>query len=246
MIRAPPKRGEPLGAAKWPQGGHTPRFVEELTDAQLGCLVHRMTLPQRVISVLLVDDHCLFREGIAALIASQPDMRVIGEASDGKEALERFRSAPADVTLMDLRMPGLSGLEAIVAIRAEFPDAKIIALTTYSGDILVQRALTAGARGYLLKGLAFSDLAQSIRDVDRGFKAVQPELMTGLAEHATAKELTARELDVIQAMAGGNSNRRIAKALSINEATVKGHVKNILAKLGARDRTHAVVFGLQR
>jgi DNA-binding NarL/FixJ family response regulator len=214
--------------------------------SSLGPLVHRMTAPQKVISVLLVDDHSLFREGIAALIASQPDMRVIGEAASGTEALERFRSAPADVTLMDLKMPGLSGTEAIVAIRAEFPDAKIIALTTYSGDVLVQRALVAGARGYLLKGLAFGDLAQGIRDVARGLKAVQPELMAGLAEHATAKGLTNRELDVIQAMAQGNSNRRIAKALSINEATVKGHVKRILAKLGARDRTHAVVVALQR
>jgi DNA-binding NarL/FixJ family response regulator len=205
-----------------------------------------MTAPHRVISVLLVDDHSLFREGVAALIASQPDMTVIGEAGNGAEALERFRSAPADVTLMDLQMPGLSGTEAIVAIRAEFPDAKIIALTTYSGDVLVQRALTAGARGYLLKGLSFTDLAQGIRDVARGLRSVQPELMTGLAEHATAKGLTTRELDVIQAMAGGNSNRRIAKALSINEATVKGHVKRILAKLGARDRTHAVVVALQR
>jgi DNA-binding NarL/FixJ family response regulator len=207
---------------------------------------HRMTASKRVISVLLVDDHTLFREGIAALITRQPDMMVIGEASNGAEALEKFRLAPADVTLMDMRMPGLSGMEAIVAIRAEFPDARIIALTTYSGDVLVQRALAAGARGYLLKGLAFSELAQSIRDVDSGVKAVQPELMAGLAEHATAKGLTARELDVIQAMAEGNSNRRIAKALSINEATVKGHVKNILSKLGARDRTHAVVVALQR
>jgi DNA-binding NarL/FixJ family response regulator len=201
---------------------------------------------QRVISVLLADDHSLFREGIAALIATQADMTVIGEACNGREAVERFRSAPADVTLMDLQMPGLSGIEAIVAIRAEFPAAKIIVLTTYSGDILVQRALVAGARGYFLKGLAFKELAQSIRDVDRGLKKIQPDVATGLAEHATARALTARETDVIQAMAGGNSNRRIAEALLINEETVKGHVKSILAKLGARDRTHAVVVALQR
>jgi DNA-binding NarL/FixJ family response regulator len=208
--------------------------------------VHHVTAVERAISVLLVDDHSLFREGVAALIASQPDMTVIGEASDGNEALEKFRSAPADVTLMDLQMPGLSGTEAIVAILAEYPEAKIIALTTFSGDALVQRALAAGARGYLLKGIAFSDLAQSIRDVARGQKAVQPVLMSGVAEHATAKSLTSRELDVIKSMAGGNSNRRIAEALAINEATVKGHVKNILAKLGARDRTHAVIVALQR
>jgi len=205
-----------------------------------------MTSSQRVISVLLVDDHSLFREGIAALIENQSDMTVVGEASDGREAVERFRSAPADVTLMDLQMPGLSGIEAIVAIRAEFPEAKIIALTTYSGDVLVQKALKAGARGYLLKGLAFKDLAQSIRDVNRGLKSIQPDIATELAEHATARVLTARETDVIQAMARGNSNRRIAEALSINVGTVKGHVKSILAKLDARDRTHAVVVALQR
>jgi len=208
--------------------------------------VHRMTPSQRVISVLLVDDHSLFREGIAALIENQSDMTVVGEASDGREAVERFRSARADVTLMDLQMPGLSGIEAIVAIRAEFPEAKIIALTTYSGDVLVQKALKAGARGYLLKGLAFKDLAQSIRDVNRGLKSIQPDIATELAEHATARVLTARETDVIQAMARGNSNRRIAEALSINVGTVKGHVKSILAKLDARDRTHAVVVALQR
>lgn len=196
--------------------------------------------------MLLADDHALFREGIAALIATQPDMTVIGEACNGREAVERFRSAPADITLMDLQMPGLSGIEAIVAIRAEFPAARIIVLTTYSGDILVQRALAAGARGYFLKGLAFKELAQRIRDVDSGLKRIQPDVATGLAEHATARALTARETDVIQAMAGGNSNRRIAEALSINEDTVKGHVKSILAKLGARDRTHAIVVALQR
>jgi DNA-binding NarL/FixJ family response regulator len=208
--------------------------------------VHRMTPSQRVISVLLVDDHALFREGIAALIANQSDMTVIGEASNGREAVERFRSAPPDVTLMDLQMPGLSGIEAIAAIRAEFPEAKIIALTTYSGDVLVHKALKAGARGYLLKGLAFKDLAQSIRDVNRGLKSIQPDIASELAEHATARVLTARETDVIQCMAKGNSNRRIAEALSINEGTVKGHVKSILAKLDARDRTHAVVVALQR
>jgi DNA-binding NarL/FixJ family response regulator len=201
---------------------------------------------QRVISVLIVDDHSLFREGIAALIASQSDMTVIGEASNGREAVERFRSAPADVTLMDLQMPGLSGIEAIVAIRAEFPAAKFIVLTTYSGDVLVQRALRAGARGYFLKGLAFKDLAQSIRDIDSGLKRIQPDIATGLAEHATVPALTPRETDVIHAMARGNSNRRIAEALLINEDTVKGHVKSVLAKLGARDRTHAVVVALQR
>ena len=208
--------------------------------------MRHMMPSQRVISVLIVDDHSLFREGIAALIQSQSDMTVIGEASNGREAVERFRSTPADVTLMDLQMPGLSGIDAIVAIRAEYPAAKIIVLTTYAGDVLVQRALKAGARGYFLKGLAFKDLAQNIRDVDSGLKRIQSDIATGLAEHATAPALTARETDVIQAMARGNSNRRIAEALLINEDTVKGHVKSILAKLGARDRTHAVVLALQR
>jgi DNA-binding NarL/FixJ family response regulator len=205
-----------------------------------------MSPSQRVISVLLVDDHSVFREGIAALIASQSDMTVSGEACNGQQAVERFRSAPADVTLMDLQMPGLSGIEAIAAIRAEFPAAKFIVLTTFSGDVLVRRALMAGAQGYFLKGLAFKELAQCIRDVASGLKRIQPHIAAELAEHATAPALTARETDVMQAMARGNSNRRIAEALLINEDTVKGHVKSILAKLGARDRTHAVVVALQR
>ena len=208
--------------------------------------MRRMISPPRVISVLLVDDHSLFREGIAALIATQPDMTAIGEACNGLDAVERFRSAPADVTLMDLQMPGLSGIDAITTICSEFPAAKIIALTTYAGDVLVRRALAAGAWGYLLKGLEFKDLAQSIREVHRGIKALSPDIASGLAEHATAQVLTAREIDVIKAMGAGNSNRRIAETLLINEDTVKGHVKHILAKLGARDRTHAVVLALQR
>lgn len=200
----------------------------------------------RLIRVLSVDDHPLLREGIAALVASQPDMELVAEAANGREAVEQFRKHRPDVTLMDLQMPEMSGIDAMGAIRAEFPDARIIVLTTYSGDVQVIRALKAGARAYLLKGLLRKELLETIRAVHAGQKRVPPEIASEIAEHATDDALTSREIDVLRLIAGGNANKEIAAQLSITEETVKGHVKNILSKLGANDRTHAVTIGLKR
>ena len=198
------------------------------------------------IRILTVDDHPLLREGIAALVASQPDMQVVGEASDGREALEKFRQHRPDITLMDLVMPGMKGVDAIIAIRAEFPEARIIVLTTYTGDVQVLRALKAGARGYLLKGLLRKELLETIRAVHAGRKCIPPEIAAQLADHAGEEALSEREIEVLRLIAGGNANKQIADQLSITEETVKGHVKSILAKLYANDRTHAVTIGLKR
>ena len=199
-----------------------------------------------MIRVLSVDDHPMLREGIAALVASQPDMALVGEASNGREAVEQFRKHHPDITLMDLQMPEMSGIDAMGAIRGEFPEARIIVLTTYTGDVQVMRALKAGARAYLLKGLLRKELLETIRAVHAGQKRVPPEVAAEIAEHATDDALTSREIDVLRLIAGGNANKEVAAQLSITEETVKGHVKNILAKLGANDRTHAVTIGLKR
>jgi DNA-binding NarL/FixJ family response regulator len=199
-----------------------------------------------MIRVLSVDDHPLLREGIAGLVASQPDMELAAEASNGREAIEQFRKYLPDVTLMDLQMPEMSGIDAIGAIRAEFPEARIIVLTTYAGDVQVMRALKAGARAYLLKGLLRKELLETIRAVHAGQKRVPPEIASEIAEHATDDALTSREIEVLRLISGGNANKEIAAQLSITEETVKGHVKNILAKLGANDRTHAVTIGIKR
>ncbi len=199
-----------------------------------------------MIRVLSVDDHPLLREGIAELIENQSDMELIGEASNGREALEQFRKHHPDVTLMDLQMPEMSGIDAISAIRGEFPDARIIVLTTYTGDFQVSRALKAGARGYLLKGMLRQELLETIRAVHAGRKRLSAEVAAEIAEHATDDVLTPREIDVLRFIATGNANKDIARKLSLSEETVKGHVKNILAKLGVRDRTHAVTIGLKR
>jgi DNA-binding NarL/FixJ family response regulator len=199
-----------------------------------------------VIRVLLADDHPLLREGIAALIGNQSDMQLIGEASNGREALEQFRKHHPDVTLMDLQMPEMSGIDAISAIRGEFPDARIIVLTTYAGDFQVSRALKAGARGYLLKGMLRQELLETIRAVHAGRKRLSAEVAAEIAEHATDDVLTPREIDVLRLIAMGNANKDIARKLSLSEETVKGHIKNILAKLGVHDRTHAVTIGLKR
>ncbi|MGA2608967.1 MAG: response regulator transcription factor [Terriglobia bacterium] len=201
--------------------------------------------PKRI-RILTVDDHPLLREGIAALVATQSDMKVVGEASNGLEALEEFRKHRPDITLMDLVMPEMNGIDAIIAIRAEFPEARIVVLTTYRGDVQVLRALKAGARGYLLKGLLRKELLEMIRAVHAGLKRIPPELAAELADHAADEALSAREIVVLRLIAGGNANKEIAAQLSITEETVKGHVKNILAKLSANDRTHAVTIGLKR
>jgi len=199
-----------------------------------------------VIRVLSVDDHALLREGISALVGNQTDMELVAEACDGREAVELFRKHQPDVTLMDLQMPEMGGIDAISAIRAEFPEAKVIVLTTYAGDVQVRRALKAGARAYLLKGLLRKELIETIRAVHAGQRRMTPEIAAEIAEHATDDTLTAREIDVLRLIAGGNANKEIAGLLSITEETVKGYVKNILAKLSAKDRTHAVTIGLKR
>lgn len=198
------------------------------------------------IRVLAVDDHALLREGIAALVNAESDMKLIAEASDGRDAIEKFRLHRPDVTLMDLQMPAANGIEAIIGIRNEFPNARIIVLTTYAGDVQVLRALKAGARGYILKGHVHRELLDSIRAVHAGQKRIPPEVAAQLADHAAEGDLSAREIDVLQLIAGGNANKEIAHRLSIAEETVKSHITNILAKLEANDRTHAVTLALKR
>jgi DNA-binding NarL/FixJ family response regulator len=198
------------------------------------------------IRVLAVDDHPLLREGIAALLAGQPDMRLVGEAANGLEAVEKFRVCRPDVTLMDLQMPEMSGIDAIIAIRSEQPAARIIVLTTYGGDALAERALKAGAQAYVLKGLVRKDLLETIRVVHAGSKRISPDVAAQLASHLGDVGLSAREIEVLSLVAAGQSNKVIAAQLFITEATAKGHVKSILAKLGANDRTHAVTLALRR
>jgi two-component system, NarL family, response regulator len=205
-----------------------------------------MSINPSPIRVLTVDDHALLRQGIAALVNGESDMKLVAEASDGQEAIEKFRLYTPDVTLMDLQMPALNGIEAMIGIRSEFPNARIIVLTTYAGDVHVLRALKAGARGYILKAHVRRELLDTIRAVHAGQKRIPPEVAAELADHATQDDLTAREIDVLRLIATGNANKEIAAQLSIAEETVKSHVTNILAKLGANDRTHAVTIALKR
>ncbi len=198
------------------------------------------------IRILSVDDHPLLREGIAALIVNQTDMKLVAQASNGREAIEQFRSHRPDVTLMDLQMPEMSGIDALIAISSEFPGARFIVLTTYAGDVLAHRALKAGAQAYLLKGLVRKDLLDTIRAVHAGKKRISPEVAAQLADHVADDTLTAREIEVLRLIAAGDANKLIAGQLSITEETVKSHVGNILSKLGANDRTHAVTIGLKR
>lgn len=199
-----------------------------------------------MIRVLSVDDHPLLREGIAALVNAESDIKLVAEASNGQEAIEKFRLHRPDVTLMDLQMPALNGTEAIIGIRSEFPNARIIVLTTYAGDVQIVRALRAGARGYILKGHVRRELLDAIRAVHAGQKRVPAEVATELAEHTGEDELSSREIDVLRLISGGNANKEIAVLLRITEETVKSHVTNILSKLRAKDRTHAVTLALGR
>ena len=199
-----------------------------------------------MIRILTVDDHQLLREGIAAVLESQEDMTLVAQASNGHEAVDNFRRLRPDVTLMDLRMPDMSGIEAITEIRGEFPDARIIVLTTYAGDAQAAAALKAGAAGYLLKNLVRKELLETIRAVHSGKRRVPPEIATEIAEHVADDALTARELDVLRRVAAGKSNKLIAAELDISEGTVKTHMKSILPKLDASDRTHAVMIALKR
>ena len=199
-----------------------------------------------MIKVLSVDDHPLLREGIAALVNGESDMTLVADASNGQESIEKFRLHRPDVTLMDLQMPTMSGIEAIIAIRGEFPNARIIVLTNHAGDVQVLRALRSGARGYILKAQVRRELLDAIRAIHAGQKRIPPEVAAELAEHSTEDELTSREIAVLRLIATGNANKAIASQLSIAEDTVKSHITNILAKLGANDRTHAVTIGLKR
>jgi DNA-binding NarL/FixJ family response regulator len=198
------------------------------------------------IRVLIVDDHPLLREGIAAVIEGEQDMTLVAEASNGREAIERFREHRPDVTLMDLQMPETDGVAATVAIRAEWSDARIVMLTTYRGDALALRALKAGASGYLLKSMIRTDLLEAIRAVHAGHRYIPREIAAELAAHVTDDALSPRELEVLQRVAAGNSNRLVAAQLAVSEDTVKAHMKNIMSKLAARDRTHAVTIALKR
>jgi DNA-binding NarL/FixJ family response regulator len=205
-----------------------------------------MSAETNSISILAVDDHPLVRQGIAGLVTIQPDMTLIGEASNGRDAIQQFREHRPDVTLMDLQMPEMNGIDAIIAIRNEFPEARIIVLTTYVGDVQILRALKAGARAYLLKNLLHKELLDTIRAVHAGKKNLSPDASYQLAEHATDDTLTPGEISVLRLIAAGNANKQIADQLSITEETVKGRVKNILSKLGANDRTHAAMIGMKR
>jgi DNA-binding NarL/FixJ family response regulator len=215
-------------------------------DAKTSWPLLAMTNDTPLIRILSVDDHPLLRSGIAALVDTQPDMRMVGEASNGSEAVQLHRQLNPDVTLMDLQMPDMSGLDAIISIRTEQPSARIIVLTTFAGDVLAQRALKAGAQAYVLKSLVRTEILNTIRLVFAGEKQIQADVAADIAKHTADALLTAREIEVLKLVASGHANKAISFHLGINEETTKTHIKNILSKLGARDRTHAVSLGLKR
>ena len=198
------------------------------------------------IRILSVDDHPMLREGVAAVLAGEDDMVLVAEASNGREAIEQFRANRPDVTLMDVQMPEVNGIDAIVKIREEFPGARIIVLTTYSGDAQAARAFKAGAAGYLLKNMVRKELIDTIRTVHAGKKRIPAEIAIDMAEHHSDDALTDREIEVLREVAAGNANKMVAQRLKVSEETVKAHMKNILSKLGANDRTHAVTIALKR
>ena len=200
----------------------------------------------KAIKVLAVDDHPLLREGIAAVLNGERDIELVAEAVNGREAIELFRQHRPDITLMDLQMPDMNGIETIIAIRSEFPNARFVVLTTYQGDVQAVRALKAGASGYLLKSMLRKDLLDTIRVVHAGRRRIPPEIATELADHIAEDTLTDREIEVLRRVANGNSNKIIGAQLNVSEATIKGHLKSILAKLGANDRTHAVTIAIRR
>jgi len=205
-----------------------------------------MSRDSNAIRILVVDDHPVVREGVDALVRRQTDMRVVAQATNGRESIEQFRAHPPDVTLMDLQMPEMNGLDALIALRGEFPEARIIVLTTYVGDVQVLRAIKAGAWGYLLKNALHKELLDTIRAVHAGKKYISPEASFELAEHASGDALTPAEVRVLRLIAEGNANKEIAVQVAVSEDTVKGQVRNILSKLGANDRTHAAMIGVKR
>jgi DNA-binding NarL/FixJ family response regulator len=205
-----------------------------------------MSVSSDQVRVLVVDDHPLLREGVAAVLTGKSDLTIVGEAGDGREAIEKFRALQPDVTVMDLHMPLMSGIDAMLAIRLEAPLARIVVLATLAGDVLARRALQAGARAYVLKERVREELSDIIREVHRGTKRIEPAIALQIADHADNPTLTAREIEVLQLVAAGNSNKLIARTLTVSEETIKTHVKNLIAKLGARDRTHAVTLSVRR
>ena len=205
-----------------------------------------MSEDANAIRILVVDDHPVVREGVDALVRRRPDMRIVGQAANGHEAIEQFREHHPDITLMDLQMPEMNGLDALIALRGEFPEARVIVLTTYIGDMQVLRAIKAGAWAYLLKNALHKELLDTIRAVHAGKKYISPDATFELAEHGSDAALTPAEVRVLRLIAEGNANKEIAAQLSVSEDTVKGQVRNILSKLGAKDRAHAAMIGVKR